>query len=207
MRKLLFLLVVVLCVGCTSKEDKVNKLIKDDMFKSLYDFESYEPIETKIDSAFNSVFRDSLALALAQIISKQYIELRTDLENVKKEERIVDIWLDSYSSLGRRYLYEAKEKWLSSIEKAKETMSVINSTNLLIQEVNKTIGNEFIGWKVVHKFRCKTKGGNFDLGNKLYIFDKDIKNINYTEDLDDEGNQGLAKIIDDALKYDPENDK
>ena len=36
-------------VGCQSREEKAAELIKQEMFKTLYDFESYEPIETKID--------------------------------------------------------------------------------------------------------------------------------------------------------------
>lgn len=38
--------------GCKSKEEKALEIIKNEMFKTLYDFESYQPIETKIDSAF-----------------------------------------------------------------------------------------------------------------------------------------------------------
>lgn len=38
--------------GCKSKEEKALEIIKNEMFKTLYDFESYQPIETKVDSAF-----------------------------------------------------------------------------------------------------------------------------------------------------------
>lgn len=49
MKTLLFIVVsaTMLLSGCKSKEEKANELIKDDMFKVLYDFASYEPIETK----------------------------------------------------------------------------------------------------------------------------------------------------------------
>ena len=36
--------------SCKSREDKVAETIKSEMFKNLYDFESYQPIETKIDT-------------------------------------------------------------------------------------------------------------------------------------------------------------
>ena len=56
MRKILsFLFVFLLLCSCQSREEKVAELIKQEMFKTLYDFESYEPIETKIDSAFTSI--------------------------------------------------------------------------------------------------------------------------------------------------------
>ncbi len=56
------ILIAVIFTACQSKEEKLNKLIKDDLFKTLYDFESYEPIETIIDSAFTSIYRDSTIL-------------------------------------------------------------------------------------------------------------------------------------------------
>ena len=62
MKTLLFIVAsaTILLSGCKSKEEKANELIKDDMFKVLYDFASYEPIETNIDSAFTSVYTDSI---------------------------------------------------------------------------------------------------------------------------------------------------
>lgn len=66
MKKILFLATVVLVMtGCKSREEKAAELIKQEMFKTLYDFESYEPIEIKIDSAFTSIYTDTLALMYA----------------------------------------------------------------------------------------------------------------------------------------------
>ena len=70
MKTLLFIVVsaTMLLSGCKSKEEKANELIKDDMFKVLYDFASYEPIETNIDSAFTSVYTDSIITRHAYFI-------------------------------------------------------------------------------------------------------------------------------------------
>lgn len=46
---------IFILTGCKSKEEKALEAIKDEMFKTLYDFESYQPVETKIDSAFLSI--------------------------------------------------------------------------------------------------------------------------------------------------------
>ena len=48
-----------------TEKKKPQNLIKQEMFKTLYDFESYEPIEIKIDSAFTSIYTDTLALMYA----------------------------------------------------------------------------------------------------------------------------------------------
>lgn len=58
---------------------------------------------------------------------------------------------------------------------------------------------KFYGWRVTHKFRCKTKGGNFDLGNYVYVFDKEMKSIIYKEDLDDDNNDKIKNLIDEAI--------
>jgi PBP1b-binding outer membrane lipoprotein LpoB len=39
---------IFILTGCKSKEEKALEAIKDEMFKTLYDFESYQPVETKI---------------------------------------------------------------------------------------------------------------------------------------------------------------
>lgn len=62
MKKLLLLLVTtsIFLVGCKSKEEKAQEAIKKEMFKTLYDFNSYEPIETKVDSSFYSIYTDTV---------------------------------------------------------------------------------------------------------------------------------------------------
>ena len=63
MKKVLFLLVAIIAlVGCKSKEEKAAEMIKKELFKTLYDFDSYQPIETKVDSAFYSAYTDSMVL-------------------------------------------------------------------------------------------------------------------------------------------------
>ena len=73
-KTLLSFLALLLCLSftqCKSKEDKANELIKDYMFKNLYDFDSYQPIETKIDSAFHTIYNDSSAIHYAFRRSKK----------------------------------------------------------------------------------------------------------------------------------------
>ena len=45
------LALLVLCSCSQSTEDKINSLIKDEMNKTLVKIKTYEPVETKIDSA------------------------------------------------------------------------------------------------------------------------------------------------------------
>lgn len=205
MKKILFLMMPALMLtGCQSREEKAAELIKQEMFKTLYDFESYEPIETKIDSAFTSIYSDTLALLYATQVKEMFDELddaKTDYEIAKSS---MEIWADSYSSLGRYKFNEAKEKVNDYINKINNTLEVTNSIYEKIKKRNIEIGHDFIGWKAQHKFRCKTKGGNFDLGDYVYVFDKDMKSIIYKEDLDNDSNDRLKGFINEAINTEEE---
>lgn len=43
---------VLAFASCMSKEEKAAQLINTEMSKTLYDFDSYEPIETKVTEAY-----------------------------------------------------------------------------------------------------------------------------------------------------------
>ena len=108
MRKILFILLpTFLLVGCKSREEKVAELIKQEMFKTLYDFESYEPVETKIDSAFTSIYTDSVIKSYAYIARSFLDDVQEGLDKVKDAQRTAEIWRDSYSSYGRGKYEEA----------------------------------------------------------------------------------------------------
>lgn len=200
MKKILFLIMsVMVLTGCQSREEKAVELIKQDMFKTLYDFESYEPIETKIDSAFTSIYSDTLALLYATQVKEMFDELDDAKTDYELANSSMEIWADSYSTLGRYKFNEAKEKVNNYINKINNTLKIANSIYEKIKKRNLEIGHNFIGWKAQHKFRCKTKGGNFDLGDYIYVFDKDMKSIIYKEDLDNDSNDRLKGLINEAI--------
>ena len=205
-RLLLSLLTMILCLSftqCKSKEDKANELIKDYMFKNLYDFESYQPIETKIDSAFHTIYNDSTAIRYAYFIllsQEKQEDLKREYDHIKTS---IDIWCDGgsyYSSYIHRKcqdcLDEAKENlaeqlfWLAKIDTYRDSLVSLSDT----------LNKEFIGWKVTHDFRCKTKGGNPDIGHYEYIMDKDIKTILSKKDVDDKDEERVAAIIKECIE-------
>lgn len=197
---------IILCLSftqCKSKEDKANELIKDYMFKNLYDFESYQPIETKIDSAFHTIYNDSTALYYAYTIlyaDKKIDELKDDYEYIKSR---VDIWCDGYSYYSsysnnkcQECLDEAQKNldeqffWLTTVDNYSDSLFILN------EKINK----EFIGWQVTHDFRCKTKGGNPDIGHYVFVMDKDVKTIISKTDLGDKDSEEAVSIIKETLE-------
>ena len=127
MRKILFILLpTFLLVGCKSREEKVAELIKQEMFKTLYDFESYEPVETKIDSAFTSIYTDSVIKSYAYIARSFLDDVQEGLDKVKDAQRTAEIWRDSYSSYGRGKYEEAYNEMREHLDEVKSKMSIVN---------------------------------------------------------------------------------
>lgn len=200
---ILLSLVVISVSSCKSKEDKANEFIKNEMFKTLYDFSSYEPIETIVDSAFTSIYTDSTILT--QAFGLEYALEKTNeyIDAVKSAKSIMEIWKpDHYSS---NYAYskynEALNEYNKNLELANTCVSLADSLSREVLTSIKKFQPEFIGWEAIHKFRCKNKGGNYSLGNYSYVFDPDFKYIIRTDDLDDESFIKIKKTIDEYSTY------
>ena len=201
---LVFGIIALLFVACKSKEEKANELIKAELYKTLYDFQSYEPIETIIDSAFTSIYRDTTILSHAYFLKACLDKGSEYMEEVRDGLSSMEIWSDSYSSYGRGKYYNAKEKVETNLEKVKFYQQKIEETTLLMKEEIDKFNPSFCGFQAKHKFRCKTKGGNSAIANYLYIIDAKFKTILSVSDLDDEDELKIRKLIDEAKEYEKE---
>lgn len=193
---------IFLFASCQSKEDKANKLIKNDLFKTLHDFASYEPVETIVDSAFKSVYYDSASLLYGEYLKELVDQVNEHLDEAKEAKSYMDIYKEF--SLAQKEYNNAKIEYKSRVESAGLLLKKVDTVMSYIQETDKKFNNEFYGWKVTHKFRCKTKGGNSILADYLYIFDPDFKTILYKENMDDEDVQSMRKYIKEALENEKE---
>lgn len=205
-RALLSLMAIILCLSftqCKSKEDKANELIKDYMFKSLYDFESYQPIETKIDSAFHTIYNDSTVKYYAYSIVLSQKEGDKLADEFKSIESSIDIWCDGYtyySSYSFKKCQECREQALENLRKRLFWWSTIESFRDSLLSVADTLQNRFIGWQVTHDFRCKTKGGNPEIGHYVFVMDKDLKKIISKKDMDDDDEKDIQDVIKESIE-------
>ena len=122
---ILFLAPLLFFSACTpSKEEKAAKIAKSEMMKILYNADSYEPIETQIDSAYTSIYTDLDVIRAAHDL----IELNAE----EKKERLqrqynsakssAAIWNDSrgWSSYARAEYQQAKEEMDDFAKQLKE---------------------------------------------------------------------------------------
>ncbi|MBQ7342172.1 MAG: hypothetical protein IJW42_02820 [Alistipes sp.] len=198
MKNFIYVAVIALCMapfwGCKSKEEKAEILIKDYMFKHLYDFESYEIVETKVDSCYTSLFKDP-EIRHAALQAKKYLDQSTEYRKEQEyAENTMDIWSDSWSSYSRKRYKEAREEYKEASINLSKSFKSHNENLLIIKNKSINFESEFIGWEVNHSFRCKNRGGNFSLGNYLFIIDKNFTKIINVID-DDEDNDTILVFI------------
>lgn len=206
-KRILLLIAIIfpiLFTACKSKEEKAAELIKNELSKTLYDFESYEPVETKVKEAKNSAYNDSTCLNMAMAIAYAMNKGSKAADEAKEASDRADIWgpptyySSSYSdNQYRKYKNEAKEKYAEAMA----TFAIVKSLGTALEDSIKALdGNKIIGWEVSHRFRCKTRGGMSTFGDYRYIIDKDFKKVIFSEDTDDDDFKKTHDIIESAIK-------
>ena len=194
MKKLFYFLaaviVAVTVTSCKSKEEKAAELIKQELSHVLYDFGSYEPIETVVTEAKHIPINDSACVNKA-LDAIAYYELAVEYaKDGKSSLETMNIWgkptrySSSYSD--NRY-YENKYEFVDAVKKAntciKKYNSSINDLKIIMNRVNPS---ETLGYNVEHSFRCKSKGGIWLIEHYRFIVDKKIKKIIFYVDEKDE---------------------
>lgn len=85
---------IPLLVSCKSKEEKIQDLIREQMFQTLYDYKSYEPIETSsITEEIHSLYNDSTIVMLV----KEHTEGEKRVGYTYKD-KVEDIFYEALSS-------------------------------------------------------------------------------------------------------------
>ena len=199
MKKLsiLLLLLPLIMVGCKSNEQKAEELIKNELYKTLYDFDSYSPIETIVIEAKQSVYTDTALWAKAKVVSyalnltNKYLEESNDVK-----ERIHSLLRRHRYSYSDEQYYELKKEEEEIKEKMATSYDLAQSTAKSLKDSLQTVDTEkIVGWEVKHRFRCKTKGGHSTIGDYRYVMDENFKEILIFEDMDDEEYENMRVIV------------
>ncbi len=190
--------------ACKSKEDKATELVKNELSKTLYDFESYEPIETKVSEAYQTAYNDTTCYSMAIGIAYVMDKCSKALDESKDAQEHAEIWgpptyySSSYSdSQYRKYLDKANEKR----EEALRGYELFKTMGSALEDSIKYLDNKkVIGWEIKHRFRCKTKGGQNTIADYRYVVDPDFEIVYFCEDTDDNDYKQAREVIEAALK-------
>ena len=210
MKRTTFLILAVLltaaacAASCASREKRADKAIAEYLFKTLYDYESYQPIETIVDTAYASPLTDDAVRAEAATARLAYEKYNTAMEDFNDALEDVRIWNSSWDSYSRQKYNDAKEEMEQRLAEAKTYLQLFYEKELVIHEMADSIKGDRLGWAVTHKYRCKSKGGYALLSEDLFILDPKMKQVLYHSDLDDEDEADITALITAAVSQEPD---
>lgn len=187
MKKVLFgAMLIAMFASCNkSLEEKANVLIEKNIKKMVYHPESYDPTETRIDSAFTP-FDDPDFYEKTMQLYKLGMAIDEYDKNMKDAKSSMSIWSGPYqSSFGRNEYQEAKEEYTKN---AKNKKSTEEKARKLADELKSMLDKEkvFIGFKVQHRFRINNNAGQTTFGEMEFLFDKNMSEIFASYDMDSE---------------------
>lgn len=192
MKKFIFSFAVILFLtACGSSPlEKAEALIKEDLPKNLIKPDSYDPIETEIDSAFAPLDDPMLYSEMEKIveISKQTEEIQYQMSMIKsmiKSERsTMSIHSDNLMSAYSRNAYNEARSNLKEYEAKqdyylKSLKAVALQSKEIIEKINKMLKSEpvFIGYRATHRYRMSTNDDKTVISEDCYILDKDVKEV------------------------------
>lgn len=184
--------IVLLCVfmpkSCSGKEGKgpnfSNKEIRQKaaetiakklVCENLYYPDSYDPVNTTVDSAFCGYM--------------------TDADCINAAVELIDL-LPAYESA--KSIYEDEHIYnkdrIKSLNKTKELQPKIEKQMQIIRNRSTTRDGEFIGWQVIHRYRAKNQIGVVNFGNELFVLDSSMSQCYYRFSLNEDDDNNLKNI-------------
>lgn len=188
-----------------SRKEKAAEIAKSEMIKILYNVDSYEPIETQIDSAYTSIYTDfDVVRAAHDLIELNADEKKEGLQwQYKHAKSSAAIWSDSWDAYSREQYRQAKEEMDDYAKQIKELDEEVKTKMNEIRDYAKAVSeHHFCGWNIYHRFRCANGLGIQQISDILIIVDENMEIVKgrfMLDDNDDYSLDKLKKTIDKAI--------
>ena len=184
MKNILFFCIFVsvfLCCGC-SKMSKAEALAKQEVLKYLYVPESYDPVETKLDSVF-SPGESVETLSLVDQLLKLENEINRLDSQIREVKDRLSFFPDSHDSFWEKQIDNLN---LELSEKMDEYNALITDYDNLYNKINNLLNAEqiFCGYKIYQRFRCKNNNGEITFSDVVIYTDEDIQEVKAVSDCD-----------------------
>lgn len=182
MKKLVIALFAVCAIFSSCQktpEDKANDLIKENITKMLTYPDSYESVETMVDSLFNPMYSVDFKQK-AQRAMELSDRIEDNKTNIDHGLLTMNLHSGPYSNsvYDRTKYKEGKEEYETA---KKYNEKAVPELEALKKEMKAQLekDDEFLGFAIEHKFRCKNEAGNTLMYDFLLIVDKDMKEVIY----------------------------
>jgi len=175
-------LVIVIALSCgltacgPSKEEQAQEMAANHLKGVLYHFDSYEPLQTKVDSSFVSLSTDKEAIDLTLDMLKLFQSAQEYTNKIERAESSMEMWFpDGYSSAYRKGKYRrAKEERDNNQRLLDKTKERIQNQFFKIKNRQSNLKDgTFDGWKVYHKFKSLNGTATVDLFGEYIFFCND----------------------------------
>lgn len=181
MKKIIYIvLVATLMAACTqTPQQKAEALVEETVKKVLFKPDTYDPIETKLDSIV-SPYNDPDFYKEVTSFSELLTEVSWCENGIKSAKKDMSFYDDSFSSSYFKSQYqEAKEKYEKAVNKYENLKEKIQKK---YEGIAKKLKGEhaFSGYVIAHSFRANNNDGQTQIGNYIFFVDKNIENILYT---------------------------
>ena len=173
-----------LCSCGQSKEEKAQEMAANYLKGVLYHFDSYEPLQTKVDSSFVALSTDREAIELTLDMLKLFQSAQEYADKIESAESSMEIWSPSgyssaYSKGEYRRAKEERDNNQRLLDKTKDRIqnqfSKIKSRQSYLEAEALSKIRDFNGWKVYHKFKSLNGAGTLDLfGEYVFFCDEDF---------------------------------
>lgn len=192
---ILFAFTLMFCIGCQSNEEKSNALIQKYLLEKLHNYDSYTQIESNFEKAYNTPLNNSICRQHATNI----VRIRNNYQDGMKvlTHQLEEAGLIAEGEEFSGYSKEILNRYPEILETKKR---IDNLDPLLSNEISQLSSQsfdetEYIGYSVNHKFRYKDSADNPTTGNYYFLFDKELNNILFVIDLDDETNKSMLDVL------------
>ena len=189
---------MIAAIGLTacgkSNEEKANELIKKEMNKVIVNIDTYEPIETIVDSAFAPLmtagFLNLLEGLPAQI--KKYSSLQSD---ASQAQSLMSIYERQYTAHDRVMYNQYKEQFESASKQMEEMESKLKTINERVEKATQE-KPVFNGYIVRHQYRYTKEDGNKAIGKYTFLTNKDFSAIQAKLDMEDPEIKAMFEMFD-----------
>ena len=174
MKKVIGFILWLMVLGACSRtqEEKANLLIKEDIQKVLVKPDTYEPIETKLDSAFAPYETPEFMENTLKCV-QLFMEIEGYKEKIKDARSMMTMYEDNLGSPYFKNEYnEYKAEYKEATNKRNEIEKRLKRSGKKLKELANA-KREFIGYKAMHHYRADNNAGKTVLGTDFYLFDKD----------------------------------
>lgn len=180
-----FVLLSLVLVACSqSPEQKAETLIKENMKKSLYKPDTYEPVETKVDSAF-APYDDPVFYKALDELGVVNSEMEECDMKVKQAKALMAINSGSHHSAYSRNEYaEAKKEYEEAnaqLERLDKTFQKRYDKALELFLKDRT----FVGYKAFHCYRADNNAGQRIIDDIVFFIDENFKEVKFSMRLEE----------------------